>query len=270
MPCKIEKNILLLILFGVTHTLAFAQRSNELGMKKYTYRASTNSTSLRTPPAPPALQPQMQWVQYTPFEPDAKLITANEGNAKPKVEKNKSVFGIFKKAKTKKSKKEEELVADRDSNPDAPIESLETAVKAPVKVESTESTAYLKQVKTLVDSARICIGTPYKTGGTDKTGMDCSGLVVTMYKKIGKSLPRRSIDMSTTGTDITDVKNIKVGDLVFFDSNNAGKINHVGMITKVTDKEVTFIHASVSQGVMESSLTGKYWKERHKKTVRVL
>lgn len=269
MPRKIDKNILLIILCVATNSLVFAQKGNELGMKRYTYRVTT--TSLRMPPSPPALQPQMQWVQYTPFEPDAKLIAANNDLAKPKAEKNKSVFGIFKKAKTKKDKKEEEVVvADRDSNPDAPIESLETAVKAPVKVENTESTAYLKQVKTLVDSAKVCIGTPYKSGGTDKTGMDCSGLVFTMYKKIGKPLPRRSIDMAATGNEITDIKTVKVGDLVFFDSNNAGKINHVGMITKVSDKEVVFIHASVSQGVIESPLTGKYWKERHKKTVRVL
>ena len=129
---------------------------------------------------------------------------------------------------------------------------------------------YKKQIKMIVDTAFAYLNVPYKTGGITKEGMDCSGLVMMSYKAIGKNLPRTSIEMSGTGTEIKENKDIKIGDLVFFDSNNAGKINHVGMITKVSETDIKFIHATLSQGVVENSLNGNYWKTRQRKVVRVL
>ncbi|MFN0204521.1 MAG: C40 family peptidase [Bacteroidia bacterium] len=131
-------------------------------------------------------------------------------------------------------------------------------------VENTEAAA-----TKVVDFAKSHIGTPYKSGGTSKEGMDCSGLVYACYQSIGMKLPRTSNDMSKFG-NVVD-KEVKAGDLVFFDSNNGGKINHVGLVSKVsTPTDASFIHASSSKGVIESKLTTGYWKDKHKKTMRVL
>jgi cell wall-associated NlpC family hydrolase len=57
-----------------------------------------------------------------------------------------------------------------------------------------------------------------------------------------------------------NLKEVKKGDLLFFD-NNPGRrrINHVGLVTEVTEEgEVKFIHSSTSHGVMVSSMNEPY------------
>ncbi|MHA7842258.1 MAG: C40 family peptidase [Winogradskyella sp.] len=102
-------------------------------------------------------------------------------------------------------------------------------------------------------------GTSYKYGGTTKRGMDCSGLVYTTFKDNNISLPRTTGSLSSYG-DWIDLKEVNVGDLVFFATKkNSRKVNHVGIVTNVRTGNVEFIHASSSRGVMISSLAEKYW-----------
>ncbi|WP_138435057.1 C40 family peptidase [Winogradskyella algicola] len=102
-------------------------------------------------------------------------------------------------------------------------------------------------------------GTRYKYGGTTKRGMDCSGLVYTTFKNNNVSVPRTTGSLSSYG-DWVDLKEVNVGDLVFFATKkNSRKVNHVGIVTNVQTGNVEFIHASTSRGVMISSLAEKYW-----------
>jgi cell wall-associated NlpC family hydrolase len=102
-------------------------------------------------------------------------------------------------------------------------------------------------------------GTRYKYGGTTKRGMDCSGLVYTTFKDNNISVPRTTGSLSSYG-DWIDLKEVNVGDLVFFATKkNSRKVNHVGIVTNVRTGNVEFIHASSSRGVMISSLAEKYW-----------
>ena len=102
-------------------------------------------------------------------------------------------------------------------------------------------------------------GTRYKYGGTTKRGMDCSGLVYTTFKDNNISVPRTTGSLSSYG-DWIDLKEVNVGDLVFFATKkNSRKVNHVGIVTNVRTGNVEFIHASTSRGVMISSLAEKYW-----------
>ncbi|QNK76406.1 C40 family peptidase [Winogradskyella undariae] len=115
------------------------------------------------------------------------------------------------------------------------------------------------EAKTIVKYAQTFDGTRYKYGGTTKKGMDCSGLIYTSYKKYDVSLPRSTSGLKSTG-DWVDVKEVNVGDLLFFaTSKNSRKVNHVGIVTNVRTGNVEFIHASTSRGVMTSSLAEKYW-----------
>lgn len=113
-------------------------------------------------------------------------------------------------------------------------------------------------------------GVPYKYGGTNKKGMDCSGLIYTSFKKRNISLPRTSKLMYLKGDPIP-LNRVKRGDLLFFKTTRKrGKVNHVGLITSVKNGVIRFIHSTSSRGVLISSLREKYWKSAFIKAKRVL
>lgn len=101
-------------------------------------------------------------------------------------------------------------------------------------------------------------GQPYVWGGQAPGGFDCSGLMWYGMKNFGINIPR------TSNAQIAALQNIpinqaQVGDLVFFDSDNNGASDHVGMYAGngqvlVADQPGVPIHVvSVSQ---ESRITG--------------
>ena len=122
-------------------------------------------------------------------------------------------------------------------------------------VEHKNSTA-----NSIINHAVSFEGVRYKYGGTTKKGMDCSGLIYVSFKKENIDLPRMSRDMAKRGTKIKIV-NVKEGDLLFFKtSKSRNVINHVGLVTKVNEESIRFIHATTSKGVLTSSLSERYWK----------
>ncbi len=111
----------------------------------------------------------------------------------------------------------------------------------------------------VVRTAKKFEGTRYKYGGTNKKGMDCSGLIYVSFQEEGISLPRTSRDMSLQGERLY-LKEVSVGDLLFFETNKNRKvINHVGLVVEVNDDGIYFIHSSTSRGVIISSLSESYW-----------
>ena len=129
---------------------------------------------------------------------------------------------------------------------------------APTRSTNTSST-YETTAESIIDYAKTFDGVKYKYGGTTKKGMDCSGLVVTSFKKEAIQLPRTTSQLAVTG-DWVDVKEVKKGDLLFFATNkNSRNVNHVGIVTESRTGFVEFIHASTSRGVMISELSEKYW-----------
>jgi cell wall-associated NlpC family hydrolase len=113
-------------------------------------------------------------------------------------------------------------------------------------------------------------GTKYKFGGTTKKGMDCSGIVYVAYKKENIQLPRVSRDMAKKGMKIS-LKEARKGDLLFFRTHKSSrKINHVGLIISVKNKQIKFIHSTSSKGVIISSLSQKYWKNAFVKATKIL
>ena len=128
-----------------------------------------------------------------------------------------------------------------------------------VKKQSSSKRSVSKKAQSIIDYAKTFKGTRYKYGGTTKKGIDCSGLVYRSFGANDISMPRSSTELSRTGNWI-DIKKVKEGDLVFFATRkNSRKINHVGIVTDVSDGDISFIHSSSSRGVIISKVSERYW-----------
>ncbi len=119
--------------------------------------------------------------------------------------------------------------------------------------------------KTKIESQfRYFKGTPYKYGGSDKKGIDCSGFTKVVYKNAFKmELPRTTQEMSKLGRKISR-KKLRPGDLVFFRPSR--RYRHVGIYIG----ENSFVHSSTSKGVIRSRLDNVYWKKKYRFAKRLL
>lgn len=66
----------------------------------------------------------------------------------------------------------------------------------------------------VVEAAKKYLGVPYVFGGEDRTGMDCSGLVQTVFKDLGVSMPRVVPDQAKMGAEVSSLAEAKPGDLL--------------------------------------------------------
>lgn len=121
---------------------------------------------------------------------------------------------------------------------------------------------------TLAKEVDSWLGVPYKYGGQSKTGVDCSGLVVEIYKTVyNKKLYRSSQEIYDKNCNSIQKNELKEGDLVFFITNkNSKKINHVGLYLK----DNKFIHSTTKRGVIISSLYEEYYVKHYVASGRVI
>lgn len=90
--------------------------------------------------------------------------------------------------------------------------------------------------RSLVQTARLMMGSPYLWGGTSPKGMDCSGFTKTIYFLNGMVIPRDASQQILEGELIDSDKNwenLEIGDLLFFGvpatENSRERVVHVGM-----------------------------------------
>jgi cell wall-associated NlpC family hydrolase len=100
-------------------------------------------------------------------------------------------------------------------------------------------------------------GAPYKDGGIDPSGFDCSGFVRYVYEQHGVEMPRQVREQFRIGKNV-DRDRLEPGDLVFF-STVAPGASHVGIVIGGDQ----FIHAPSERGVVRvESLAQEYWASR--------
>jgi len=119
-----------------------------------------------------------------------------------------------------------------------------------IPLEGTEDLQLLAEVDSW-------LGTPYRYGGTTRQGTDCSGMVMSIYKKLYNIDTERSAYDLWKSATLVKKNQLKSGDLVFFKINRK-QISHVGIYIA----NGYFVHASSSRGVIIDNLDTAYYAER--------
>lgn len=126
--------------------------------------------------------------------------------------------------------------------------------------DQPDNDLYSKERDQIIEYAKKQIGVPYVWAGNDPTGFDCSGFTGYVMKEFSKELPRRAIDQYESSRKLKE-KNVRKGDLVFFD--NGSGISHVGMIISEKGEPLVMIHASSSKGIIVTEIEkSDYWLAR--------
>jgi lipoprotein Spr len=104
--------------------------------------------------------------------------------------------------------------------------------------------------------------TPYKWGGVDERGIDCSAFLQRLFADVYMvQIPRTSIQQffAERVELFTSPRYLSEGDLVFFRTMNNKLISHVGLYLH----NDMFVNSSSSKGVSIASLKDPYWKKRY-------
>lgn len=128
------------------------------------------------------------------------------------------------------------------------------------------------KVKEVIAYAKGFIGRPYSYGSKGPKSFDCSGFTSYVFKNFQILLNSSSQEQSRQGERISR-KDIRPGDLLFFKGRNSNSgIGHVGLAIDVDENgEVSFIHASTSQGVRIDQLdSDPYYRSRYVCARRIL
>ena len=117
----------------------------------------------------------------------------------------------------------------------------------------------------VVATALALRGVPYRPGGQDPSGFDCSGFVGYVLGTHGVRMPRTVEEQFRAGRRIAP-REVSAGDLVFFATSRGGA-SHVGIAVSPRD----FVHAPSSTGVVRvERIDAGYWAARFVGARRVL
>ena len=135
----------------------------------------------------------------------------------------------------------------------------------PVRYEDYEGTAATNTLlEDVIAEAYSYLGTPYRYGGTSRSGIDCSGFTMKVFGAFGISLPHGATSQYRMCRSVTTAERAP-GDLVFFATGGSG-IGHVGIYLGGGQ----FIHSSTSSGVIISSLYESYYARTYLYAARLI
>lgn len=145
------------------------------------------------------------------------------------------------------------------------------------------SVSDIENEEMLKNLALSYIGKKYKYGAAGPDEFDCSGFVLRFFEKLSIQVPRTSAQQSKFGKFV-DKKDLKVGDVLFFDTRNSKNTEDIsidiqdvalfpsqdGTNTRVTHSGIyigdgKFVHAS-SGNIMKiviENLDSKYFATRY-------
>ena len=107
-------------------------------------------------------------------------------------------------------------------------------------------------------------GVPYKYGGKNKNGIDCSNFTATLYSNIYEKSVTGSSSSIFEQCKTISKSNLEEGDLVFF-KIDGNKVSHIGVYLQNNK----FVHATTKKGVMINDLDETYYKKYFYKAGRL-
>lgn len=108
---------------------------------------------------------------------------------------------------------------------------------------------------------------PYVYGGNGNGGIDCSALTLSVLGSLGIRLPRTAAEQYQQGAQV-DARNLREGDLVFFDIEGTGRVTHVGIY--LNGGWMLNANSFYGKVVIEPLFSNSYWKIRYLGARRLL
>jgi cell wall-associated NlpC family hydrolase len=128
----------------------------------------------------------------------------------------------------------------------------------PMPAPSRAEIATPAEAYAIVGTALELRGVPYRNGGADLKGFDCSGFTQYVFAQHGVSLPRAVRDQFSMAKQQVTPNDLEPGDLLFFTTTEPGA-SHVAIAVGGNE----FIHAPSSTGVVRvERLSARYWADR--------
>lgn len=146
---------------------------------------------------------------------------------------------------------------------------LASAISLPMALSASPITTIkpVESRKRVVQAAESYRGVPYRLGGTDRKGLDCSGYVALSYRDaLGVEIPRTVRELHALVQEV-ERADLQSGDLVFFDTT--GPLSHVGIYVG----RGRFLHAASAgpkRAVISSSLEDESWTRYYAGAGRLL
>jgi cell wall-associated NlpC family hydrolase len=110
----------------------------------------------------------------------------------------------------------------------------------------------------LAGTALSLRGAPYRNGGANPNGFDCSGFTQFVFSQYGLSLPREVREQYRVGKSV-EPQDLAPGDILFFTTTDPGP-SHVAIAIGGDQ----FVHAPSSTGVVRvEHLSSSYWSPRY-------
>jgi cell wall-associated NlpC family hydrolase len=139
------------------------------------------------------------------------------------------------------------------------------------EIDTLLATTELGKIDYVINFAERFLGTPYRYGGKQPGGFDCSGFVGYVFAQLGYQTPASSSLFRTYGSKVSR-SGCRPGDIICFKGRNvhAASIGHVGIVVEANPADIHFIHASVNKGITHDRLSSAYYKPRFVQIRRVL
>lgn len=148
-----------------------------------------------------------------------------------------------------------------ESESQADDSSIENAFNQAVGQLKSDFPGFEEESKagTWLEEAKSWLGTPYRFGGDDRDGIDCSAFIQKVFEVEGEKLPRTTQEQINVGSEVGLDEQFEPGDRLFFAFGRLGKgvADHTGIYIG-NDQ---FIQASSSKGVTISDVgDGSYYR----------
>ncbi|MCM8768133.1 MAG: LysM peptidoglycan-binding domain-containing protein [Candidatus Omnitrophica bacterium] len=116
----------------------------------------------------------------------------------------------------------------RQPQPNEPVLEVAEATPSETEMKMLSSLPPENKISQVVEHAMAFLGTPYRLGGTNDRGIDCSGLVKRVFANVGVKLPRTAREQYQQGEAVPLTK-LSAGDLLFFSSLKSLRPTHVAL-----------------------------------------